>query len=107
MARALALFPAARAAIMLRALPWVFFRIRDASRLRAWLAVNRAASCSALRMMVATEGVRFTGTQATSFVLDRLPMPSQGASRGRSIRIARASARSVQSSALVPVMMRT
>src|SRR5204863_58551 len=108
-ARAFALLPAARAAIMLRPLLWAVALLRSwvANRLRARFVVARAASCSALPMIRVTDGVRLTGTQATSLALERLPMPSHGASRGRSILIARASERSVQSSALVPVMMRT
>ena len=92
-----------------RAAPGEPFLSRSASRLRVRLATDLAAcwAASALRMSVVTADAGDAETKATSFDFDRPPVPSQGASLGRSIRIASVSTLSIQSSALVPVMIRT
>ncbi|MCP1974822.1 hypothetical protein [Bradyrhizobium elkanii] len=58
-------------------------------------------------MIVVTADAGDAATKATSFVFERPPMPSHGASLGKSMRMANVSACLIRSSALVPVMVRT
>src|SRR5215210_1203829 len=67
----------------------------------------RCASALAFLQMSLMEGVSATGTAASSFVLDRPPTPSQGASPGNSMRKETVLASSTQFSAGVPVILRT